>query len=196
MKRVRRLIPVLLAGSMIIDRVAPAEPALRLHADLVAAWQTTGIDVENAAAVFDHVFARLPADADVLPTENYFYWQLVVDGRELRGNFRLPPDDRAHGCLRFAYSEWEEFPGSDHPQRLRKELVPAGPVARCGRLHVEGCARRKERQFHLNRLAQDPPKLFALKPGEVFVQRTFDESGLAFFLIFDGGRHDFLLDPQ
>jgi hypothetical protein len=39
--------------------------------------------------------------------------------------------------------------------------------------------------FHLHRLVQAPPKLFALDADERFVQRTFDESGLGFFLLFD-----------
>ena len=39
--------------------------------------------------------------------------------------------------------------------------------------------------FNLNKLPQDPPKLFDLAPNEEFVMRTYDESGYQFFLIYN-----------
>ena len=66
-------------------RSAPPEAALRRHDEMAAAWQATGLDAGDAGAVFAHVFSRLPDCVPVLPTENYSYWQLIVDGREFAG---------------------------------------------------------------------------------------------------------------
>jgi hypothetical protein len=161
---------------------------LRLHSQFITAWRADGLQVDDVDAVFAHVFSRLPRHLDVLPTENYFYWQLDVDGRELRGNFRLAPGERERGRLHFAYSEWDEFPAGEEGirfDRLRRDKV--FPVLEAGGDRFTWTARvgSKRVTFHLHRLEQSPPRLFPLAPNERFVQRTFDESGLGFFLLFD-----------
>ncbi|MGI8602356.1 MAG: hypothetical protein ACR2OZ_05090 [Verrucomicrobiales bacterium] len=158
----------------------------------VNAAHARGLDLTNTAAVFDHVFSRLPSEANVLPTENYFYWRLAADGRELRGNFRLSPGQRDRGLLHFAYSEWKDFSGANHAQRLRRQQT--FPVLAQGGDAFTWLATHggKSVSFHLHRLDQNLPQLFSLASGERFVQRTFDESGLGFFLIFDQRRRRFV----
>ena len=41
------------------------------------------------------------------------------------------------------------------------------------------------KKFNLHQLSQEPPKSFSLGQDEIFVMRTFDESGYQFFLIFN-----------
>jgi hypothetical protein len=188
----------LLALALPVLPPAGAEPAFRLGSTLIHGWQSTALEVENTEAVFNAVWAHLPPVVSVFPTENYLYWQLIVDGRELHGNFRLAPGAREAGDLLFAYSEFEEFPVADHADRLRRNgrfrvLVPTADAFEWTGHHAGKAVR-----FELHRLAQDPPKLFALRDGEVFVEHTADESGLLFFLLFDQrtNRFRWLLDEE
>ncbi len=170
---------------------AGAEPALRLHASVFDGWTATGLDVENVDAVFAAVFARLPAEITVRPSENYAYWQLTADGREFRGNFRLPVGERDAGVLRFGYSEYEEFPGPDHAQRLRREK--GCPVLKkVDDFTYDATHEGKTVRFRLTPIPQDPPRAFPLSEGEIFVMRTMDESGLPFFLLFNQPKKQFI----
>lgn len=179
------------------DPAGHPEPALRTHAQLVGAWQSGVVDPADAEAVRREVVRRMPDTVDVFPTENYAYWQLLVAGRELRGNFRLPPHERAKGVLLFAYSEFEEFPEADHALRLRRQM--AMPVLRRGGDDFTWMADFPEKTviFRLHRLSQAPPVAGVLREGETFVQRTADESGLLFLLVFDekGRVFRWVLDP-
>ena len=47
-------------------------------------------------------------------------------------------------------------------------------------------------KFNLHKLSQEPPQLFTLSADEVFVERTFDESGFQFFLLFNQRKNYFL----
>ncbi len=64
-------------------------------------------------------------------------------------------------------------------------------------LKVDDFTRRVTRKdktvtFNHNRLPQEPPKLFSLGENEAFIERTFDESGYQFFLLFnDEGNYPF-----
>ena len=51
--------------------------------------------------------------------------------------------------------------------------------------------------FRFNKLVQEPPKLFPLGEDEVFIERTFDESGFQFFLLFnERGNYPFWVDKD
>lgn len=187
------------AGLMSVA-VARAEVEARFHDAALAALQARDLEAENVDAVFDFIWSRLPGEVRVFPTENYVYWQLATGGRELRGNLRLSPGEREQGRLLFAYSEWQEFPAdaADRAARLKHSAVY--PVLSPGADAFEwvGTHRGKTVRFLLNRLVQRPPRLFALAEGERLVQRTADESGLRFFLLFDEKARVFrwLLDEE
>lgn len=148
------------------------------------------LDVKDAGAVFATVFAQLPDEVRVWPTENYYYWQMAAGGRVLQGNFRLSVDGRARGELSFGYGEPTEFLGDEErAERVagaRTFGAAEGVVVREQDAFTYVVAyRAKSVVFHLNRLPQEGPKDFLLAPGDTFVQRTQDESGLRFFLLYN-----------
>ena len=51
--------------------------------------------------------------------------------------------------------------------------------------------RGKQVAFNLHPLEQEPPRQFELAANEKFIQRTFDESGYEFFLLFNTERNYF-----
>jgi len=171
-------------------------PKVWRHDDWMAGLSHRGLEVRDAAAVFAVVFAQLPDEVQVHPTENYYYWQMATGGRVLQGNLRLAVGGRERGELAFAYGEPSEFlDDSERADRLAvsKTFTAADGVAvRMQDAFTASIAHRgKTVIFHLNRLAQELPSGFRLAPGEKFLQRTQDESGLRFYLLYNSAARYF-----
>ena len=163
-------------------------PYLLLNQRWVEALSSDQVDVEDVDEMFWYIFSRLPGTVMVYPSENYYYWILYVDRRQIWGNIRLPAGRRDNGVLTFAYFEFKEslFGPSGVPTRSKFFTVADG--LRIEKNHDFSYVvhyRDKSVTFDLHRLSQDPPKLFPIAEDEVFVERTFDESGYQFFLLFN-----------
>ena len=153
------------------------------------------VDLEDTDAMFWRVFSGLPDEVVVYPSENYYYFIIYVDGRQIWGNIRLPAGRRDRGVLSFAYFEYRESPvrALDRFSRNKfytdadglkiEEIDPFTYVVRYNGRAVT---------FNLNHLSQEPPNLFPLGDSEVFIERTFDESGYQYFLIFNEEKNYFL----
>jgi len=150
---------------------------------ITASWKADRLDPSDLDASFATVFAKLPAEVTIFPSENYYYWQVeTAAGDTVRGNLRLAADARDRGELSFAA-------GTRHKTFTAEDGVT---VERLERLRYAVTAHQKRVVFHLHPLVQLPPEKFALRPDEQFVERTYDESGLQFFLLFNRRFKDFL----
>ncbi len=173
-------------------------PGTVLHQPQIEGWRFDGLDVTDRMAVLAGIWERLPAEVRVYPTENYFYWQLHAGGREFRGNLRLASGQREKGLLHFGYSEWREFlserPAGEKVLTVTGHFGPGdGVVVTCpDAFTAEVKFRGKSVRFLLNRIAQNPPRDFRVMNEEVFIERTLDESGLPFFLLFNTRGNYFL----
>src|SRR5216684_284827 len=67
--------------------------------------QATTLAVNDPMAVFAFVFNSLPDRVKVYPTENYYYFTFVHNGKSYDGNIRLDASTRDDGKVDFAYSE-------------------------------------------------------------------------------------------
>ena len=155
-----------------------------------------GIDLEDVNSVFWHVFSRLPDEVTVYPSENYYYFILYINGRQIWGNIRLAAGYRERGELSFAYFEFDEFPSMPKaPGFTRAQLLSEEDgltITKVDRFTwIVGYA-DKDVIFHLHQIPQEPPVTDILGENEVFVERTFDESGYQFFLIFNEQKNYFL----
>lgn len=158
-------------------------------------FNTDGPDLENVDEVFWYIYSRLPDEVRVYPTENYYYFKLHIGGKTLAGNFRLPAGRRDNGVLSFAYFEYEEFPplGTSRFSRAKYFTEADGlRIEKIDDLTYNTVFKGKTVTFNFLRLPQEPPALFTLADDEVFVERTFDESGYEFFLLFNETRDYFL----
>ena len=162
---------------------------LILQQHLLEGYYTEDVDLEDVDAYFWHIFSRLPDEVTIYPSENYFYFVDHVAGRQIWGNIRLPAGRRERGVLSFGYSEFIEFPSGYGQYLSRSKYFTEGDgvVIRQGRDPFEWRVtyNKKTVTFHLHKLSQDPPRLFKLRTNEVFIERTFDESGIQFFLLFN-----------
>ncbi len=168
------------------DEAIPSYMAL--NQDWIEAQSEDALDLADVDAVFWHVFSRLPDEVTVYPSENYYYFKLYVNQRQLWGNLRLAAGRREQGVLSFAYFEFKESPYVNDPRiQLNKYFTEADglTIEEKDRFTFVVRYNKKEVVFNLHQLSQEPPKLFPLGEDEVFVMRTFDESGYQWFLLFN-----------
>lgn len=172
-------------------------PRLDLNQNKIEGWyaDADGLDLTEPADVFFHVFDRLPDEVIVYPGENYYYWQLIVQGREIWGNIRLPAGRRDRGVVSFGYAQFNPYPsrGGDRKLSRAKYFTVADGVVVDKRddFTYEVTAGKKSVVFHLNRIDQSPPDESLVRENERFIQRTFDESGIQFHLMFNTERDYF-----
>jgi hypothetical protein len=171
------------------------EPYLLLNQKFVEGLSTDGgVDVTDVDSVFRYLFGRFPDEVIVYPSENYFYFILNIDGRQFWGNMRLPAGRRENGVLSFAYFEFIDFPSVPGQGLSRAKYYTDADgliITEIDPLTWDVRFRGKTVRFHLHPLRTDPPESFALGPDEQFVERTFDESGYQFFLMFNKKKNYF-----
>ena len=178
--------------------VVPPDPDptayLTTNQQLNEGLRSPELDLRDVDAVFWAVFSKLPEEVIVYPSENYYYWIMYVDGRQIWGNIRLAAGHREQGDLSFAYFEFDEFDYMTDRGVTRAKVFTAADgvvVTRIDHFTYTVSHLGKTITFNLFRLPQEPPRHFDLGPNEVFVERTFDESGYQFFLIFNEARNYF-----
>ena len=162
---------------------------------LIEGISDTPVDILDVDAVFWHVFSSLPDEIIVYPTENYYYYKLYMDGKQFWGNIRPPAGRRDRGVLSFAYFEFKESPLKTGPRLERWKYYTKADgllVEKINKFTYSVDYRGKKVIFHFNQISQDPPNLFPLAENEFFVERTFDESGYQFFLLFNAQKNYFL----
>lgn len=149
--------------------------------------QTSDVDIADPLAIFAIVFASLPASLRVYPTENYYYFNFVHNGRPFHGNFRFDPRTRDQGKVEFGYfqglSQWQDNDG------IEGFVVLDGShgvqVERVERFVYRVSYKNKSVAFALNDLTDVKPPATALGPDDKFLGPIFDESGIGFFLVFN-----------
>jgi hypothetical protein len=143
-------------------------------------YSSEEVDPEDIDAYFWHVFSRLPDEVMVYPSENYYYFVDCIRGHADLGKHSAAGRPRERSVLSFAYAEFVEFPTGTDPYLSRAKYfteADALTIQEIDKFTFLVKFNRRSVLFRLYKLSQEPPKLFSLRPHEVFVERTFDESG-------------------
>lgn len=173
-----------------IEATASVDPVgyLVFNQQLVQGFAAGGLDLDDVDAVFWHVFSGLDDEVTVFPSENYYYFILYIAGQQIWGNIRLPAGQRDEGILSFGYFEFIEFSTRPSQGLTRSKFFTEAnglAIERIDDFTYAVSYRGRTVTFNLHRLRQDPPELFKLGEDEVFIERTLDESGFHFFLLFN-----------
>ncbi len=178
-------------------------PRLYTNEQFIDDIRTRHLDLDNIDTVFSFVFDQLNNSVNIYPTENYYYFRFFSEGREVLGNLRLDSIDREQGSLSFAYfygvnrKEGKQvLYSTTHHKNLGSE--DGVIVQKIRNLEYAVSYNGRTVTFHLHDLSQAEPKMLKLHNDEVFVARTFDESGFQFVLIYDqqNPAFRFIIDPE
>lgn len=184
------LVAIVWMGWALAACPVPAQERIHLHtneAEIGEALRDGGVRIDDPAAVFAAILKNLPERVQVYPTENYFYFRFTQNGVIYVGNIRLSAADRDQGKVNFAYSErptdWNPDP------RVRDVVLGASQgvtVEKAGpQLTYRVTHAGKTITFALNDLTNARPRPESIRPDERFLGPVFDESGIAFFLMFN-----------
>jgi len=149
------------------------------------------LDVKDPMAVFGFVFASLPQQVKVYPTENYYYFKFHYHGAQWAGNIRIEPQDAGRDgeggvVVHFVYyqdgSQWYDEESLTHiVLNAARGVTVEHTAPLVYRLSFGG----RSVVFALNDLSQVRPPAGTLAPGETFIGPIFDESAIRFFLVFN-----------
>jgi hypothetical protein len=179
-----------------VDDADPSDPTyLLFNEQWLEGLASNPVDLEDVDAVFWHIFSRLPDEVTVYPSENYYYFKMYIDGKQFWGNIRLPAGRRDRGVLSFAYFEFKESPLQVSTRMTRSKYYTKADgivIEQIDKFTYLVDYIDKKVTFNLHELSQEPPKLFSVAENEFYVERTFDESGYQFFLLFNAESNYFL----
>lgn len=188
------MVPCYAKGSVTLH-TAQKNPYVLLNQHMIQGLYDHHADVENVISIFELIFRQLPEEVTVFPTENYYYFRLFIAGRNLQGNIRLAVDLRDKGLLSFAYgnvvgTSLYGYGKKIHHKNLGKD--DGVYIQKKDRFTYSVKFKEKTVTFHLNQVDQTKPKSIQLRPDEIFLENTFDESGIQFSLIFNQTKNYFL----
>ena len=136
----------------------------------------------DATAVFRHVFSQLPSETVIYPSENHYYFVFTGGGEKIHGNLWLDVGARDRGELTLSYATYR------HGQRDQSYGQTFGPptlaLTRLEAFLYSATFESRTVRFRLHQLTVKPPAGMKLRPGEVYVGPSFDDSGLQFALLF------------
>jgi hypothetical protein len=154
--------------------------------------RATTLNVGDPMEVLAFVLDSLPDRVKVYPTENYYYFSFFHNGTEYAGNIRIEPHDDGGQAVHFTYyrepSEWHEDAPWTH---IVLDAAHDVTVEKIDRLAYRITYRGKSVAFAFNDLSAVRPPAQALAPNEKFIGPIFDESGIRFFLVYDGKLRNF-----
>ena len=181
--------PSVVSGSEVSSTsTVESRPYVLFDQRWVEGLSSDAVDLFDIDAVFWHVFSSLQPEITVYPSENYFYFSFYMGGKQIWGNIRLPAGRRDRGVLSFGYFEFKESPFNTPERMTRSKFFTQADGVSIQKIddftymvHYNG----RSVKFNFHKLRQDPPQSFPLGPDEVYIERTFDESGYQFFLLFN-----------
>lgn len=143
------------------------------------------LDARDHMAVFSFILNSLPDRVKVYPTENYYYFSFICNGVNYEGNIRFDVD-RDQGFLHFAYVEqpalWRRTEDDNYHHLGRKDGIKIDKLAE---LSYRVTYKDRSVVFDMNDLSAVKPPEGMLNANEVYIGPSFDESGIAFYLVFN-----------
>jgi hypothetical protein len=162
-------------------------PRLVTHeSEIHELMRKTKLDVDDPIAVFGWVFGNLPDRVKVYPTENYYYFTFIHNGRSYDGNIRLDASDRDQGKVNFGYSEDLQEWLDETPVKFKRLDAQDGvTVEKLEPLVYKVTYQGKSVVFALNDLSGVKPPPGAVGPDETYIGPVFDDSAIRFFLVYN-----------
>ncbi|MBL8875672.1 MAG: hypothetical protein JNM86_07745 [Phycisphaerae bacterium] len=163
------------------DQWSPGLAGLPEH----SAWGDSGNAIQIARfndprTVLVSALAAAPARSTVYPSERYFYFETIIESRQVSGNIRFTDIER--GQVHIGY--FDRFdPEARQGGTFSAEngvVVASGPLPHTWIVSADG----HSREFTLDQQYQTFRDRLALLPDEEFVTGVYDESGSKFGLIF------------
>ena len=179
-----------LAHALVGTSDTAAAERLKLHTNqdyLEEAMATRVLPLDDPKAMFKLVLESLPPRVKVYPTENYFYFKFLHEGVPFAGNIRLDVLERDTGKINFAYFEdLAEWKAEDKVRHALLDASHGVRVEKLAHLLYRVAIAGVSVEFELNDLSGAKPPDGLLVEGERYIGPIHDESGMRFYLVYNG----------
>jgi len=146
------------------------------------------IDIKNHLAIFENVFNLLPNEVTIYPSENYYYFEFINDGISYQGNIGLFKDELKNNSINFGY-----YTKSGHIFDDMSDIFEYYSLGEKDGLIVKQIDsytnsiqyKNKTVFFKSFQFDLEKNKQLKLTENEILIAPTFDESGTAFYLIYN-----------
>ncbi len=146
----------------------------------------TNLDYTDPKAVFGFVFSKLDPEVVVYPSENYYYFEFLANGRAFHGAIGLFADIIDDDKIMLAYAERElENQTQENSYTIYLNASDDLGVEKINDFRYKVSHKGKDVVFNFNQLDIRQPSSLAVFEDEKFVAPVFDESGLLFYLIYN-----------
>lgn len=150
----------------------------------------TEIDMSDPKQVFRYIYRQLDDEVTIFPSENIYYLKFTMLGKIYYGTITMYVEDREKRVLGFAYVNREEHKSRQKHFPMKGDFYNFGSkdgleMKKIDEFTYTVTYLGKTVTFHLFNDGIKPPQKARLRPDEVFVGPSFDESGLRFFLIYN-----------
>jgi len=167
------------SAAPLIESDAPEGESIERPRQLVP--PTFMVDYNDPDSVLRFILTAAGADAQVYPTERYFYYKFDLGARRVSGNIRFT--DVEDGVLHIGYFDDFDAQGSVKTKSYHKDRgVSLSFDAELGAETVVFHELRTT--FHLNQLPRTFRNEIALNADEEYVAGVLDESGHSLHLVF------------
>ncbi len=144
------------------------------------------LDIHDPMSVFSFILSKLPDEARVYPTENYYYFNFYFRGVRFAGNLRLAADARDGGNIHVTY--FRDYTGWVSEEAGQSRMLNGKDgvnVEKTGKLAYRVSYMGLSVLFRLNDLSDIAPPKNMIRGSETYIGPVFDESGIQFFLVYN-----------
>lgn len=146
------------------------------------------VEVTKPLDVFEFVFNFLPEEVTVYPSENYFYYEFINQGVTYQGNIGLFRDTLEKNSINFGY-----YIKSGHVFEEIGDIFKYSTLDKKDGVIVQNIDTYKSTitynnktvTFNFYKFNLEENNKLKLRPNEILIAPTLDESGIAFYLIYN-----------
>src|SRR6266852_27580 len=160
---------------------------------LKALGRASTIDIKDPRTVLYALLSQIQPQADIYPSENYYYFNFYDHGLAYSGSLRLAPESRDKGLLELnyyeSYNRWQPREAGTEATLGPNEGVE---VTKLGNFLYRVKYGDATVTFRLHEIKMELSPGTKLLKGEEYVGSLYDESGVEFDLIYSALRNGFM----
>jgi hypothetical protein len=162
--------------------------------DYLKALDINHLEVLDTIEVFNFVFKSLSDEIKIYPTENHYYFELILNGRNFKGNIGLLIDERDSGYLSFAVEEDCQIDTFYYtPISIEKVFTEKDglTIEKIDTLQYDVRFKGTLKKISLQNIINTSTVNDNITTNEIPIGVCQDESGLKFNLLFDSTTNHF-----
>ncbi len=185
----------LAAGSGALADEGDRRPQLfNLNEDMLRALERTDtVDIKEQRSVLYALLSQIKPRAEILPSENYYYFSFYDHGLPYSGSLRLAAESRDKGVLELNYNKsYDRSQAPDAGIETTLSAKDGVEVIKLDKFLYRVVYKDVAVTFKLHELKMELTPSTKLFKGEIYIASLYDESGIEFDIVYSTPRNGFM----